>query len=66
MCSTRALASCSPAAFTLILVGYITQQSLILLSVSHIFSVFPVNCHAAQEDEAKCKVGRSSCMSRED
>ena len=45
MCSTRTLTSCSLAAFALILVGYITQQSLILLllSVSHIFAVFTVN-----------------------
>ena len=44
MCSTRTLTSCSLAAFSLIMVGYITQQSLILLllSVSHIFAVFTV------------------------
>ena len=53
----------TPAAFSLIMVGYITQQSLILLSVS---AIFPVNCHAAQEEEAKIKVGPSSCTSRED
>ena len=62
----RALNSCSPAVFALILVGYITQQFLILLSVSHIFAIFPVNCHAAQEEEAKIKVGPSSCTCRED
>jgi len=58
------LGSCPPAAFALILVGYITQRSLILLSVSHIFAIFPVNCHAAQEEEAKIKVCPSSCTHR--
>ena len=62
-CPSHALTSCSHAAFVLILVGYITQQFLILLFVNHIFTIFPVNCHAAQEEEAKIKVGP---MFRED
>ena len=63
---SRALNNCSPATFALILVGYTTQQTLILVSVSHIFTIFSVNCHAVQEEEAKIKVSPSSCASTED
>ena len=66
MCSTHVLPAPWIAAFALTLVGYIIQQSLIVLSVSHIFAIFPVNCHGAQEEKAKINVSPSSCTSRED
>ena len=45
---SHTLTSCSSAAFALILVSYITQLSPILLSVSHISAIFPVNCQLSK------------------
>ena len=60
------LTSCSPTTFELILVGCITYIAVPHFTVSHFFAIFRVNCHATQEEKAKIKVGRSSCMSTED
>ena len=52
---SRALNSCSPAAFALILVGYITQQFLILLSVSHIFAIFQLTAMPRRKRRQRSK-----------
>lgn len=64
ICYIHAMSSCPLAAFALILVGYIVVPYFTVCE-SH-FVIFPVNCHAEQEEEAKIEVAPSSCMRRND